>query len=69
MSKYQVEVHHIIHNYDYYEIEADSPEEARDKVNDGDGEYMFSNVKEPEWESNEEEYVTGVYNENGDLVL
>ena len=69
MSKYQVEVHHILHSYDYYEIEADSPEEARDKVNDGDGEYMFSNVKEPEWESNEEEYVTGVYNENGDLVL
>ena len=69
MSKYQVEVHHIIHSYDYYEIEADSPEEARDKVNDGDGEYMFSNVDEPEWESNEERYVTGVFNENGDLVL
>ena len=69
MSKYQVEVHHIIHSYDYYEIEADSPEEARDKVNDGDGEYMFSNVDEPEWESNEERYVTGVFNEDGDLVL
>ena len=69
MSKYQVEVHHIIHSYDYYEIEADSPEEARDKVNDGDGEYMFSNVDEPEWESNEERYVTGVFNEEGDQVL
>ena len=69
MSKYQVEVHHIIHSYDYYEIEADSPEEARDKVNDGDGEYMFSNVEEPEWESNVEQYVTGVFNEDGDLVL
>lgn len=69
MSKYQVEVHHIIHSYDYYEIEADSPEEARDKVNDGDGEYMFTNVEEPEWESNVEQYVTGVFNEDGDLVL
>ena len=68
MSKYQVEVHHIIHSYDYYEIEADSPEEARDKVNDGEGEYMFSNVNEPEWEDNVEEYVTGVYKE-GDRVL
>lgn len=69
MSKYQVEVHHIIHSYDYYEIEAESPEEARDKVNDGDGEYMFTNVEEPEWESNVEEYVTGVFNEEGDRVL
>lgn len=69
MSKYQVEVHHIIHSYDYYEIEAESPEEARDKVNDGDGEYMFTNVEEPEWESNVEQYVTGVFNEEGDLVL
>lgn len=68
MSKYQVEVHHIIHSYDYYEMEADSPEEARDKVNDGDGEYMFSNT-EPEWESNVEQYVTGVFNEEGDQVL
>jgi hypothetical protein len=69
MSKYQVEVHHIIHSYDYYEIEAESPEEARDRVNEGDGEYMFSNVDEPEWESNEEAYVTGVFNEEGNLVL
>lgn len=69
MNKYQVEVHHIIHSYDYYEIEAESPEEARDKVNDGDGEYMFTNVEEPEWESNVEQYVTGVFNEDGDLVL
>lgn len=69
MSKYQVEVHHIIHSYDYYEIEAESPEEARDKVNDGDGEYMFTNVEEPEWESNVEQYVTGVFNEEGNRVL
>lgn len=69
MSKYQVEVHHIIHSYDYYEIEAESPEEARDRVNEGDGEYMFTNVEEPEWESNVEEYVTGVYNEEGDQIL
>ena len=69
MSKYQVEVHHIIHSYDYYEIEAESPEEARDKVNDGDGEYMFTNVEEPEWGGNVEQYVTGVFNEEGDLVL
>lgn len=69
MSKYQVEVHHIIHSYDYYEIEAESPEEARDRVNEGDGEYMFTNVEEPEWESNVEQYVTGVFNEDGDLVL
>lgn len=69
MSKYQVEVHHIIHSYDYYEIEAESPEEARDKVNDGDGEYMFTNVEEPEWESNVEKYVTGVFNEEGDRIL
>lgn len=69
MSKYQVEVHHIIHSYDYYEIEAESPEEARDKVNDGDGEYMFTNVEEPDWGSNVEEYVTGVFNEEGDQVL
>ena len=45
MSKYQVEVHHIIHSYDYYKIEAESPKEARDKVNEGDGEYMFSNTE------------------------
>lgn len=69
MSKYQVEVHHIIHSYDYYEIEAESPEEARDKVNDGDGEYMFTNVEESEWESNVEQYVTGVFDEEGNLVL
>lgn len=69
MSKYQVEVHHIIHSYDYYEIEAESPEEARDRVNEGDGEYMFTNVEEPEWESNVEQYVTGVFNEEGNRVL
>jgi hypothetical protein len=69
MSKYQVEVHHIIHSYDYYEIEAESPEEARDKVNDGDGEYMFTNVEESDWGGNVEEYVTGVFNEEGDKIL
>ena len=68
MSKYQVEVHHIIHSYDYYEIEAKSPEEARDRVNEGDGEYMFSNT-EPDWRNDTETYVTGVFNEEGDLVL
>ncbi len=68
MSKYQVEVHHIIHSYDYYEIEAESPKEARDKVNDGDGEYMFSNT-EPDWGDATEAYVTGVFNEEGDQVL
>lgn len=69
MSKYQVEVHHIIHSYDYYEIEAESPEEARDKVNEGDGEYMFTNVDEPDWGDNVEGYVTGVFNEDGDRIL
>ena len=68
MSKYQVEVHHIKHRYDYYEIEAESPEEARDKVNEGDGEYMFSNT-EPDWRDDTEAYVTGVFNEEGDQVL
>ena len=68
MSKYQVEVHHIIHSYDYYEIEAESPEEARDRVNEGDGEYMFSNT-EQDWRDDTEAYVTGVFNEEGDQVL
>ena len=68
MSKYQVEVHHIKHRYDYYEIEAESPEEARDRVNEGDGEYMFSNT-EPDWRDDTEAYVTGVFNEEGDQVL
>lgn len=69
MSKYQVEVHHIKHSYDYYEIEAESPEEARDRVNEGDGEYMFTNVEEPDWRDDTEAYVTGVFNEEGDRVL
>jgi hypothetical protein len=68
MSKYQVEVHHITHSYDYYEIEAESPKEARDRVNEGDGEYMFSNT-EPDWRDDTEAYVTGVFNEEGDQVL
>ena len=68
MSKYQVEVHHIKHRYDYYEIEAESPEEARDKVNEGDGEYMFTNT-EPDWRNDTEAYVTGVFNEEGDQIL
>ena len=68
MNKYQVEVHHIKHRYDYYEIEAESPEEARDKVNRGNGEFMFSD-NEPDWGDNVEEYVTGVFNEEGDRIL
>jgi hypothetical protein len=68
MSKYQVEVHHIEHRYDYYEIEAESPEKARDLVNEGNGEYMFSE-DDPDWRDPVEEYVTSVYNEEGDPIL
>lgn len=69
MSKYyHVEVHHIKHRYDYYEIEAESPEEARDEVNKGNGIYMFTE-DDPEFGDSVEEYVTGVYNEEGDQIL
>ena len=39
-----------------------------DWINEGDGEYMFSNT-EPDWRDDTEAYVTGVFNEEGDQVL